>query len=133
MPTKLADLSENSLRKLKALRFDWLVGKHEGPRYWEDMLEFHMPEFLDIEGESVLLPLSTKHFDNLTVLRCIKSVDGNVLTLFLKDTTYTEEEADDWVDAGFLAVCERPEDEAFFVASVYHEWYIMENFQVANS
>jgi hypothetical protein len=28
--------------------------------------------------------------------------------------------------AGFLAVCERLPGEQFFVASVYHEWFIFE-------
>jgi hypothetical protein len=46
-----------------------------------------------------------------------------VLTIFLRDTTYGQE----WYDAGFLAVCERLPGEDFYLATVYHAWFIFQN------
>jgi hypothetical protein len=67
------------------------------------------------------------HHPNITILRSIWSADGNVLTLFLKDTTHY---GDDPFSAGFMAVCEKVAGEAFFLATVYHEWFIIERSAV---
>jgi len=48
------------------------------------------------------------------------------LSIFFKDTTFVKERDDEWFMAGFLAVCERLPGEPFYVASVYHEWFIIE-------
>lgn len=119
---KLADLSQETLDKIKSVRWDRIIEKHEGPEDWAAVLEWYDPEFLMIEGRPVLLPIERTHHSNLTILRTVWSADGNSLTLFLKDTTY----GDDWFMSGFMAVCDRPKNEAFFLATLYHEWFIIE-------
>jgi hypothetical protein len=124
---KLADLSSEILEKIKPVRWDRIIEKHEGPEDWESVLQWHEPEFLAIENHWVLLPVARSHHANITVLRTIVSQDGNVLAIFLKDTTHY---GDDPFMAGFLAVCEKVVGEAFFLATVYHEWFIIERSAV---
>ena len=100
---KLTDLSSETLNKIKARRWDRIIEKHEGPETWESVLRYAEPEFLEIDGRWVLLPLEQNHYANLTILRATWSEDGNSLTLFLKDTTYD----DDPFFSGYMAVCVR--------------------------
>jgi hypothetical protein len=86
------------------------------------VLRWYEPEFLIIEGHPVLLPVEKSHHPNITVLRSIWSADGNLVTLFLKDTTFD----DHWSMAGFMAVCDRLLGENFYLAILYHEWFIIE-------
>lgn len=120
MEMNLADLSEATLEKIKSVRWDSILEKHEGPETWEAVLRYSQPEFLSVGEHHVLLPIDVKHHSNVTILRHILSVDGCSLTLFLQDTTYGQ----DWDDSGFLAVCDRLEN--FFIAIVYHEWFVIE-------
>jgi hypothetical protein len=120
---RLADLSPDAIEKLKRCRYDRIIEKHEGPERWSDVLEYYDPEFLEIAGHQVLLPIGREHHPNVTVLRCVQGDGGAVLTLFLRDTTYGQE----WHDSGFLAVCEKLPGEEFFLATVYHEWFVIEN------
>jgi hypothetical protein len=119
---QLSELSLETLEKIKSVRWDRIIEKHEGPERWSSVLEYYEPEFLTIEGRSVLLPVEKSHHPNMTILRTIFSQDGNTLTLFLKDTTYD----DDWSISGFMAVCEKVAGEEFFLATLYHEWFIIE-------
>ncbi len=120
---RLADLSPEIIEKIKTYRYDRIIEKHEGPERWSSILEFYEPEFLQIDGEDVLLPIGSDQHPNVTILRTIRSVDQDVLIVFLKDTTYY----DDWFSSGFMAVCERFPGERFLLATVYHEWFIFEN------
>lgn len=119
---RVAELSQKSLDKIKSLRWDRIIEKHEGPENWEAEFEWGDPEFLMIEGRSVLLPLERTHHANITILRTIWSADGDSMTLFLKDTTFD----DAWYASGFMAVCDKLSGEEFFVATLYHEWFILE-------
>jgi len=69
-----------------------------------------------------LLPVEKSRHDNITTLRTIWSQDGNSLTLFLKDTTYD----DAWFMSGYMAVCDRMAGQDFYLAILYHEWFIIE-------
>ncbi len=124
---KVSDLSANQLGAIKVLRFDRIVEKHEGPEDWSAEFEYGEPEFINVEGHPVLLPLDGKQRPNVKILRSIESRDGNTLTLFLQDTTFvrSEDERDAFFSAGFLAVCERMPGEDYFVAIVYHEWFMV--------
>jgi hypothetical protein len=51
-----------------------------------------------------------------------KSAVGNSVTIFLKDTTYGSE----WYEIGYLAVCDRVAGEEFWLAIIYHEWFVIE-------
>jgi hypothetical protein len=119
------ELPDETLDALGAWRCDWFVEKHEGPWRWKDLMS--RATFLSLAGYDVLIPRPPKHRPNITVQRCIPSHDGNVLTVFLKDTTYVDQPDDEFLRAGFLAVCDRFPDHAFYVASVYHEWFMVDN------
>jgi hypothetical protein len=123
---QVSELSPEALEKIRAVRWDRIIEKHEGPEKWSSVLEYYEPEFLTIEGRSVLLPVEKSRHANMTILRTIVSHDGNALTLFLKDTTYD----DDWSVSGFMAVCEKVGGEDFFLATLYHEWFIIERSPV---
>jgi len=123
----LSDLSPATLEKLKSWRWDRIIEKHEGPESWESTLRYAEPEFLLIQGQAVLLPVDRGQHPNITILRCIPSADGRVLTLFLKDTTYVSNPQDEYFAAGYLAVCEQLPGETFYAAILYHEWFIVEN------
>ncbi len=120
---KLADLAPQVLTEIRRYRYDRIIEKHEGPERWATVLQHYEPEFLTLAGRDVLLPVEREQHPNITVLRAIVSDDGAVLTLFLRDTTY----GTDWYDSGFLAVCERFPGQEFFLATVYHEWFVVEN------
>jgi hypothetical protein len=128
---EVANLSPEILAKIKVIKWDRIIEKHEGPESWASVLEYYDPEFLEIEGRWILLPIGREQHQNISILRTIWSEDGNSLTLFLKDTTYD----DDPFCSGYLAVCDhifdvalrdRLQDEQFYVAIVYHEWFIIE-------
>ena len=121
----IADLPPDVLERLGRTRFDRIVEKHEGPWRWSTWLEPFDNEFMEIDGESVLLPIGVEHHPNLSVLRVIRGADGDAMTVFLKDTTFVDDPAREWWDAGFVAVVERFEDRDFHVATLYHEWFIL--------
>lgn len=129
---KVADLSPKLLEAIKTVRWDRIIEKHEGPDSWEysighrseyvELTEADDAEFLEIDGYFVLFPVARKQHPNITVLRTIPSADGNTLTIFLKDTTY----GDGKFQAGYMSVCEKITGENFFLATLYHEWFIIE-------
>jgi hypothetical protein len=119
---RLTELAQEALDRIKSVRWDRIIEKHEGPEDWESVLEYSQPEFILVDDRPVLLPIDRSHHANITVLRTIWSKDGNSVTLFLKDTTYD----DHWSAAGFMAVCDRVADDGFFLAVLYHEWFIIE-------
>jgi hypothetical protein len=123
---KVKDLSKETLQKVKAYRYDRLVGKHEGPEQWEDMFKYYEPEFLELEGKFVLLPLDKSRHVNITILRTIIDKEDKTLTIFLKDTTYSDSPDDELFMAGFVAICDGVLDENFFITIFYHEWFILE-------
>ncbi len=120
---KITDLSPEMLEKIKALRYDSIIEKHEGPWTWEYDIEDQSVDFLHISGFDVLLPIDREQHPNITPLRVIPSADLQTLTIFLQDTTFSDE----WLDSGWLAVCEKMPDTNFFITTVYHEWFIVEN------
>jgi hypothetical protein len=117
---RLADLSPDTRQRIAGLRFDLFVEKHEGPWSWEYWLKHDAVEFLQIDTFDVLLPVEKEHQKNITILRCIVGENGQVLTIFLKDTTY-----ESGVFAGRVAVCEKVAGEQWYLATLYHEWLII--------
>ncbi|MDZ8188440.1 MAG: hypothetical protein RMX96_26735 [Nostoc sp. ChiSLP02] len=123
---KIADLSARTREKIKSVRWDRIIEKHEGPEDWESVLKCEEPEFIEIEGCSVLLPVDKSHHLNISIIRSIWSRDNNSVTLFLSDSTYEN----DPFFSGFMAVCDRLKGKEFFLAIVYHEWFIIERSSV---
>jgi hypothetical protein len=121
---KLADLDPKIIQEIKSRRFDWFVEKHEGPWLWEYFLK-HC-EIIEINGHQVLLPAHIENHPNIKVLRCLESSDGQTLTIFLKDTTYVTDPDREWAEAGFMAVCDKFKGQDFFIATHYHECYLID-------
>ena len=120
---KLADLSPETREKIKTMRYDRIYEKHEGPERWEYDINEEWVEFIEMGGYNILLPIGKEYHPNITLLRMVPSADGKTLTLFFKDTSFGHE----MFDSGFLAICEQMPDENFFIAIVYHEWFIVDN------
>lgn len=118
----VSNLSEGAIQKIKQYHYDRIVEKHEGPWSWENEIKYGDGIFVRADGVDVLLPLDEKHLPNITVLRCVPSQDNLCLTLFLKDTTWY---GDDWSAAGFIAFAEKVAGENFYITTVYHEWFIL--------
>lgn len=123
---KVKDLSSETLQKIKVYRYDRFVEKHEGPFDWEGVLKYYEPEFLEIEGRSVLLPLDKERHANIKILRTTTDKEDKILTIFLKDTTYSDSPDDEFFTAGFVAICDKVPNEDFFITIFYHEWFILE-------
>ena len=121
----LSSLARQAIEKIKTYRYDRILEKHEGPEDWRSTLTYGDPEFLEIAGRSVLLPVDREQHPNITILRCIVSEDGQSLTIFLKDTTYVDDPRLEMFDAGFVAVCDKVPGEDFFLAILYHEWFLI--------
>jgi hypothetical protein len=124
---KLSSISPTARERIKTWRWDRIIEKHEGPMDWASTLEHYDLEFIETLGHHVLLPVDREQHPNITILRCITSEDQQTLTIFLKDTTYVSDPEDEYFSAGFLAVCERLPGEEFYVAVLYHEWFMVDN------
>lgn len=151
---KLADLSPEIKVRIKKIRYDQIVEKHEGPWSYETEFEhewkkdykfadeasrlafeqreaeyrekYKDAEFLDVEGRWVLLPLGAEHYPNITFLRVHSNPDDTVLTMFFTDATFK----DYWGEnAGFIAIAEKFPNQNFFVTTVYHEWFTMPSLE----
>jgi hypothetical protein len=118
MAIRLADLSPDVLGRARAMRWDRIIEKHEGPETWAYYIDDGDVEFMNVEGFDVLLPVEQENHANIEILRVIVSGDQNSLTIFLKDTTY-----ETGMFAGFLAVCDRFPGQDWYLAIVYHEWF----------
>jgi hypothetical protein len=44
------------------------------------------------------------------------------MVIYLKNTTYD----DSPFGAGYVAICERFAEESFYIATLYHEWFIID-------
>jgi hypothetical protein len=124
---RFSDLSVEVLERLRPLQWDRIIEKHEGPYDWDSVLRWQHLEFMQVDGRDVLLPVDREQHPNITILRCIPSADGRSLTLFLKDTTHVPDPEGEHFLAGFVAVCDQFPGEDFFVAILYHEWFIIRN------
>ena len=123
---KFSNLFPQTLDKIKSYSWDRIIDKHEGPESWDWTMKYKDLEFIDINGYHVLLPVDKDQHLNITVLRLIESKDEKFLTIFFQDTTHVDTDNQREVElcAGFMAVCEKVDGEHFYVAIVYHEWFI---------
>jgi hypothetical protein len=124
---KLAELSPEVIEKIKTIRYDRILEKHEGPWSWDSEFQYGDPEFMIIQNRPVLLPIDRKYHTHITVLRVVVSENDKALTLFLKDTTYTSDPEWENFDAGRIAICENMPGQNFYITTVYHECFLVEN------
>jgi hypothetical protein len=132
---KLADLNPQRRAWIRTCRWDRFIEKHEGPWDWawefdqaedEGEEEADPPEFINLGGYDILLPVGRSHHPQITPLRIMAGEDGRMLTIFLKDLTWAKYYALDhaWSWAGFLAVCDRAPEADWYVAILFHEIYL---------
>ncbi|MBK9013888.1 MAG: hypothetical protein IPM82_07275 [Saprospiraceae bacterium] len=141
---KVKDLHPEVLANIKNTRYDRIIEKHEGPFTWDWQLNRNDPktlarmeeykrngieyepeadaEFLQIGDADVLLPVSSNHHPNMTILHHFFSEDRSKIVAYIKDTTYD----DSMWGAGFVAICDRYEGHDFYLAKFYHEWFIID-------
>ena len=124
---RLNDLSPVQIEQIKSLRYDQILEKHEGPFTWSSVLEYYKPEVMQIDGYDVMLPVSAEDHVHITPLRTLISTDGNVLTLFLKDKTYDPGPDTELFYCGRIAICEKMPGTQIYIATVYHEWFMVQN------
>lgn len=120
----VVDLPTAVLEAINTFRYDRILEKHEGPERWNFAIRH--AEIIEVNGYNVLLPIGVKNIPNIEILRCIVSQNGNTLTLFLKDRTFTKPE-DEYFDAGRIAICDKIPGTDVYIAVVYHEWFAVEN------
>ena len=108
--------------------------KHEFWMTWENFLvlpensyyessEDDLAEFINFEGNNVLIPVPRSHHPAIELVRLIKSADENTLTLFIHDSFHEDWFQDGWgARYGFLAVADRYQKFGcdFYLASYYH-------------
>jgi hypothetical protein len=123
---KFAGISAATLQRIGLVKWDGIFEKHEGPYDWNWIFrtveEGEEIEFLTIDDRPVLLPIYPEHYANVEILRTVWSADRNSVTIFLMDTTYHQ--VSDQI--GYLAICEKVVGEEFWLATIYHEWYVIE-------
>lgn len=140
---KIKDLSNQTFAKIQKTRYDRIVEKHEGPfdYKWQFVrnnpslvesierykaigsdLEHYDAEFLELNGRFILLPVGSNHHPNITILHHFFSQDEEKLVIYLKDTTYYDEA----YYCGFVAICDRFPEEEFYIATLYHEWFVID-------
>lgn len=130
---QIETLTKNTLEKIKSYRFDRIIEKHEGPEQWDSVIKYYDPEFMEISGKAVLLPVEREQHKNITILRVITDKEDKSLTVFLKDITYVDNSEDEFFSAGFVAICERVKGEEFYIAILYHEWFIIDEHFTAQT
>lgn len=123
----VADLPPEARMRLRTLRYDNFIEKHEGPESWEYLLTpspdypDYRAEVLDIAGFPVLLPVPVDRHANLDVKRLIPSADGQYLTIILADYTYAQ--PGDTFEGGRLAICRKLPGTPLYVAFAFHEMF----------
>ena len=120
----IANLPGAVFERIKKMRFDRIIEKHEGPFDWEDYLD--TAEIMLINDHQVLLPIPWTDHRNIEILRATVSKNEQTITLFLKDQTFSNT-ADEFFMAGRLAVCDKVAGTDVFIAVVYHEWFVVNN------
>ncbi len=133
-------ISLETKNKISSIRWDRIIEKHEGPFTWKNELEpsdlpldlkrFYpdfnpiddVAQFMEIGSYDVLLPIGRTHHPNITILKHFFSQDLEKMVIYLKDTTHYE----DSFDSGFVAICDLIKPENFYLATLYHEWFIVD-------
>lgn len=123
---KLEELTPAVLEQLETVRFDRFSAQYEGLWDYKWWLKEEGAEFLQAAEHWVLLPTESRHWPHITFERVIESRDRRTLTLFGRDATFAGTGSDEDSTAGFLAVCEKFPGQEFFVATFYHDRYLIE-------
>ena len=123
---KFAEVSDDIRGKIASWRWDRIIEKHEGPHSWESTLRYSDVDFLEVEEKQILLPLDSEQRNQLEIRKIMTTQSQNEVILYLinhwyKQFGYKEQHC------GFIAICEKFPEQNFFVATAYHEWFVIEN------
>ncbi len=121
----VADLPADVVKAIGKLRYDSIGEKHEGPWDWAGVFRYSKPEIMQIDGQNVLLPVDREAHSAITVLRSFISADSQTMTIFIKDMSYVPDPRDEFFLCGYIAFCERLPDTDLFIATVYHNWFMI--------
>lgn len=96
---------------LASYHVDMLVEKHEG---WGDRYATDPNTRIALIGEyKVVLPIWYRRESKINILQIAPSTDGNMLTIYLLDSSYIEND-------GFVAIAEKIPDTDIYVAVIFH-------------
>lgn len=122
LPTEVQDY-------IKRYHIGMLLEKHES---WPWDIQINYSAFFTFDGYKVLLPIQEEDRANVALLWLAVGADGNVLTLYIEDTTtwdslqrnptYKEyqDESMKQVYTDFVAICEQVPGQAFYITTFYH-------------
>jgi len=117
----IKDLTKKQLIKLKSYSLDNLEeNRHE---YFNSFITGS--DFLLIKNRPVLLPVPKKNHLNIKTIKIIISDNDHNAIIYLSDKTYYPQAARK-MDTGYLAICERVTDEAYYITTFYHNWYYID-------
>lgn len=134
----IADIPSELLDKIKKLRIDRFIEKHEGPWEWESFLKYddaclvHLKAGSGAYRYSVLLPFAERHKTTFEEVLCTESSDMLTLFFVCPSLAGMEGEKDNRRWSSFCAICrEVPayglfDDTTLYVAILLHEVYLSE-------
>ena len=134
----IADIPSELLDKIKKLRLDRFIEKHEGPWEWESFLKYDDACLVHLKAGSrayqytVLMPFAARHKATFEEVLCTESSDMLTLFFVCPSLAGMEGEKDNRRWSSFCAICrEVPayglfEDTTLYVAILLHEVYLSE-------
>lgn len=129
----IADIPSELLDKIKKLRIDHFIEKHEGPWEWESFLKYddaclvHLKEGYRDYQYTVLMPFAERHKATFEEVLCAESSDMLTLFFVCPSLAGMEGEKDNRRWSSFCAICrEVPayevfEDTRLYVTILLHE------------
>jgi hypothetical protein len=96
---------------------DTLIEKHEGDAY-----SYHKDDnrIALLQGFKVILPIWYRRESKINILKIAPSQDGSLLTIFLTDSSYIEND-------GFIAIAEKiPTTDIFITTHFHNSWHVKE-------
>lgn len=128
---QVADLSPEQRQQLAAYALDTLREKHEG---WSWDIPLNYSAFFTFDGYEVLLPIAEEDRANVSLIWLAVGADGNVLTLYIEDTTtwneiqtnpaYQDYREPAWMKpryTDFIAICEKVPGQPYYITTLYHQ------------
>lgn len=134
----IADIPSELLDKIKKLRLDRFIEKHEGPWEWESFLKRDNACLVHLKAGSrayqytVLMPFAARHKATFEEVLCAESSDMLTLFFVCPSLAGMEGEKDNRRWSSFCAICrEVPayglfDDTTLYVAILLHEVYLSE-------
>jgi hypothetical protein len=128
---KPTDLPTEVQEYIKRYSIGMFLEKHES---WSWKFQIDQSAFFTFDGYEVLLPIWEESRPNVSLIWLAVGADGNVITLYLEDTTvwdeiqsnpvYAHERTDGWMKqiyTDFVAIGEKVPGQTFYITTFYHQ------------